>query len=95
MYPREIEEVIESHGSILYAAVISVPDEVFQEVGWAFAMLQPGKMVSEEALREFCKSKLTNYKVPKRFFVRNVLPLLPTGKVDKVALRNEVPDATF
>ena len=90
VYPREIEEVIESHESILFAAVIAVPDEVYQEVGWAFAMLQPGKEVSEDELREFCKSKLANFKVPKRFFVRPLLPLLPTGKVDKVALRKEV-----
>ncbi|MBI4963720.1 MAG: acyl--CoA ligase [Desulfomonile tiedjei] len=90
VYPREIEEVIESHPSILFAAVIAVPDEVYQEVGWAFAMLQPGKEVSEEELREFCQSRLTNFKVPKRLFVRPLLPLLPTGKVDKVALRKEV-----
>jgi acyl-CoA synthetase (AMP-forming)/AMP-acid ligase II len=94
VYPREIEEVIESHESILFAAVIAIPDEVYQEVGWAFAMLQPGKGVSENELKEFCKSKLSNFKIPKRFFVRPLLPLLPTGKVDKVALRKEVPDLT-
>ncbi|MEW6111621.1 MAG: class I adenylate-forming enzyme family protein [Thermodesulfobacteriota bacterium] len=92
VYPREVEEVIESHESILFAAVIAVPDEVYQQVGWAFAMLQPGKEVSEDELREFCKAKLANFKVPKKFFVRPLLPLLPTGKVDKVALRKEVPD---
>ncbi|MEW6140424.1 MAG: MaoC family dehydratase N-terminal domain-containing protein [Thermodesulfobacteriota bacterium] len=89
VYPREIEEVIESHSSVLFAAVIPVPDEVYQEVGWAYAMLQPGKDVSEEELRAWCKSKLSNFKVPKRFFVRQALPLLPTGKVDKVVLRKE------
>ncbi len=89
VYPREVEEVVEAHQSILFAAVIAVPDEVYQEVGWCFAMLQPGQEVSEDELREFCKSKLTNFKVPKRFFVRPLLPLLPNGKVDKVALRKE------
>jgi acyl-CoA synthetase (AMP-forming)/AMP-acid ligase II len=72
--------------------VIAVPDEVYQQVGWAFAMLQPGKEVTEDELREFCKAKLANFKVPKKFFVRPLLPLLPTGKVDKVALRKEVPE---
>jgi acyl-CoA synthetase (AMP-forming)/AMP-acid ligase II len=90
VYPREIEEVIESHESILFAAVIAVPDEVYQEVGWAFSMLRSGKDVSEDELREFCKSKLANFKVPKRFFVRPLLPLLPNGKIDKVALRKEI-----
>ena len=89
VYPREIEEVIESHSSILFAAVIPVPDEVYQEVGWAFAMLQPGKDVSEEELKAWCKSKLANFKVPKRFFVRPLLPMLPSGKIDKVTLKKE------
>jgi len=57
-------------------------------------MLQPGKNVSEDDLREFCKSKLSNFKIPKMFFVRPQLPLLPTGKVDKVALRKEVAAPT-
>ncbi|MGC1403279.1 MAG: class I adenylate-forming enzyme family protein [Thermodesulfobacteriota bacterium] len=90
VYPREVEEVIESHESILFASVVSVPDPVYQEVGWGFAMLQPGKEVSPEELREYCKTKLSNFKVPKRFFVRPILPLLPNGKVDKVTLKKEV-----
>jgi acyl-CoA synthetase (AMP-forming)/AMP-acid ligase II len=92
VYPREVEEVIESHDSILFAAVVAVPDEVFQEVGWAFAMLQPGKQVSDEELRDFSGGKLAKFKVPKRFYVRPLLPLLPNGKVDKVALKKEVKE---
>jgi fatty-acyl-CoA synthase len=90
VFPREIEEVLESHQSVLFAAVIGVPDEVFQEVGWAFIMLQPGKGVTEDELRTLCNTKLANYKVPKRFFIRPVLPLLPSGKVNKVELKKEI-----
>ena len=92
VYPREVEEVIESHDSVLFAAVVAVPDEVFQEVGWAFAMLQPGKQVSDEELRNFSGGKLAKFKVPKRFYVRPLLPLLPNGKIDKVALKKEVKE---
>ena len=90
VFPREVEEVLESHQSVLFAAVIGVPDEVFQEVGWAFIMLQPGKGVTEDELRALCNTKLANYKVPKRFFIRPVLPLLPSGKVNKVELKKEI-----
>jgi acyl-CoA synthetase (AMP-forming)/AMP-acid ligase II len=58
-------------------------------VGWAYAMLKPGQEVSEEKLRQLCQEKLANFKVPKRFFVRPLLPLLPSGKVDKMALKKE------
>lgn len=74
---------------MLFAAVISVPDEIFQDVGWAWIMLQPGKETTESALESLCREKLANYKVPKRFFIRQNLPLLANGKIDKAALRGE------
>jgi acyl-CoA synthetase (AMP-forming)/AMP-acid ligase II len=90
VFPREVEEVLEGHASVLFAAVIGVPDDVFQEVGWAFIMLQPGKEVAEEELQALCKTKLANFKIPKRYFIRPILPLLPSGKVNKVALKKEI-----
>jgi len=92
VYPREIEEILEAQGGILFAAVIGVPDEIYQEVGWAFAMTLPGKEVTEEELREYCKARLANYKVPKKFIIRPLLPLLATGKVDKLALKDEIAE---
>ncbi|MEW6261713.1 MAG: class I adenylate-forming enzyme family protein [Thermodesulfobacteriota bacterium] len=89
VYPREIEELLESHPAVLFAAVISVPDELYQEVGWAYIMLKPGQNVGEEDLRELCQDKLANFKVPKRFFIRPLLPLLASGKVNKMALKEE------
>ncbi|MBW2596080.1 MAG: acyl--CoA ligase [Deltaproteobacteria bacterium] len=92
VYPREIEETLESHDSVLFAAVMGVNDEIYQEVGWAFVMLMPGKTATEEELRSLCKSRLANFKVPKKFFIRELLPLLSTGKVDKLALKKEISE---
>lgn len=89
VYPREVEEIIELDEAVLFAAVIAVPDEIFQEVGWAWIMLQPGKETTESAVENLCRAKLANYKVPKRFFIRKNLPLLANGKIDKAALREE------
>ena len=90
VYPREIEEVLETHASVLFCAVLGVPDEIYQEVGWAFVMPIPGKEVTPEELRELCRSKLANFKVPKKFTIRPALPLLASGKVNKVALKEEI-----
>ena len=90
VFPREIEEVLEGHESVLFAAVISVPDEIYQEVGWGYIMLKPGKSTDEEELRKLCKAKLANFKVPKKFIIRQELPLLATGKINKMALKEEV-----
>jgi acyl-CoA synthetase (AMP-forming)/AMP-acid ligase II len=90
VYPREVEEVIETHAAVLFAAVLGVPDEIYQEVGWAFVMPTPGQNVTEDDLRDLCKSALANFKVPKKFFIRPLLPLLASGKVNKMALKDEI-----
>jgi acyl-CoA synthetase (AMP-forming)/AMP-acid ligase II len=89
VYPREIEDVLESHDNVLFAAVIAVPDDTYQEIGWAYVMPMPGRAVTEEELKELCRSRLVNFKIPKRFFIRDILPLLGSGKVDKLALKKE------
>ncbi|GMW02459.1 MAG: 3-[(3aS,4S,7aS)-7a-methyl-1,5-dioxo-octahydro-1H-inden-4-yl]propanoyl:CoA ligase [Candidatus Hydrogenedentota bacterium] len=87
VFPREVEAVIEAMPEVLMAAVIGVPDPLFQEVGHAFVMPHPGKSVDEEALRLHCREHLANFKVPKHFDVKPSLPLLATGKINKVALK--------
>lgn len=90
VFPLEIEEALQTHPSVALASVISVPDEIFQEVGWAFIVTNPGRPApTEEELRGLCKSKLANFKVPKRFIIRAELPLLATGKVNKRMIKEE------
>lgn len=90
VFPREIEDVLESHPGVLFAAVIGVPDPLYAEVGHAYIMVKPGQSPTEEELRAYCKERLANFKVPKRFEVRPALPLLANGKVSKQALRAEL-----
>ena len=89
VYPREIELVLEEHLSVAMAAVISVSDSVYQEVGHAYILVEPGSSVSEGELIDFCRQRLANYKVPKAIHVRSQLPMLPVGKIDKKALQRE------
>ena len=89
VFPREIEVALEHHPDVALAAVIGVPDELYQEVGRAFVMTKPGHQVTPEALREHCRTRLANFKIPKEFEIRDVFPLLPTGKVNKVILKGE------
>jgi acyl-CoA synthetase (AMP-forming)/AMP-acid ligase II len=89
VYPREIEAVIERHPNVAFVTIVPIPDETWQEVGKAFIMPVPGTEIKEEELRELCKKHLANYKVPKEFEVRPFLPLLPTGKINRLALVEE------
>jgi acyl-CoA synthetase (AMP-forming)/AMP-acid ligase II len=87
IHPREIELVLEDLPEVALAAVVGVPDARFQEVGHAFVVAEAGAAVSESVLREACRARLANYKVPKHFTVCAALPMLPVGKVDRTALR--------
>lgn len=87
VYPREIEIILETHPSVKIAAVIPVDDPVFQQVGHAFILLNENSTETEKILTDWLKSKLANYKVPKRIFIHDELPMLPIGKVDKIKLK--------
>lgn len=84
VYPREVEVVIESHPAVVMAAVVSRPDPLWQEVGVAFFVSRED--LTTDQLADHCRDRLANYKVPKAFVLCDDLPLLPIGKVDKVAL---------
>ena len=90
IYPREIEIVLESIPSVVMAAVIGVPNELYQEVGHAYVLVEPGSLVNADQLKSICRAKLANYKIPKRFSVRHELPMLPVGKINKQALKSAV-----
>jgi acyl-CoA synthetase (AMP-forming)/AMP-acid ligase II len=90
VYPREIEIALEAHPAVRLAAVIGVPDPLYVEVGHAFVVADG---ITDDDLREHCRGRLANYKVPKRFTISAELPLLPIGKVDKRALRALVTPA--
>jgi acyl-CoA synthetase (AMP-forming)/AMP-acid ligase II len=57
-------------------------------VGHAFILREPGAVVRPEALEAACRTRLANYKIPKRFVIDDELPLLPIGKLDKRRLRD-------
>jgi len=94
VYPREIEMALESHPDVAITAVVPVADTVFGEVGCAFVVPRSSALLTEDGLRDWCRSILANYKVPKRFIVTTEFPLLAVGKVDKMKLRQMAAAAT-
>ncbi len=90
VYPREIEVCLENHPDVELAAVISVPDALYNEVGTAFCQVRPGANLTEEELERHCRQQLANYKVPKQIHPVRKLPMLPVGKVDKKQLRDSI-----
>jgi acyl-CoA synthetase (AMP-forming)/AMP-acid ligase II len=93
-YPAEIENMINEHPTVGQVAVIGVPDERMGEVGYAFVIPRLNATVDTDELHAWCREKMANYKVPRRFEVVAELPLNATGKVAKDELRERVRSQT-
>ncbi len=93
VYPREVEQALESLESTNLVAVVSVPDPLYDEVGHAFITLKTDAAhTSENTLRTHASRNLANYKVPKVFHIVDELPLLPNGKINKKLLTQRAKD---
>ncbi|WP_034341790.1 long-chain-fatty-acid--CoA ligase [Deinococcus misasensis] len=86
VYPREVEEVLYSHPDIQEAAVVGVPDAYRGEAVKAVVVLKPGKTVSAEELKQYCRKDLSPYKVPREIEFRTELPKTAVGKILRRAL---------
>lgn len=87
IYPKEIENVLYEYPQIMDAAVIGVQDKVMGEEAKAFVVLKPGEKATEDEIKEYLKSKLAVFKIPKYFEFIDDLPKNIIGKVLKKELR--------
>jgi long-chain acyl-CoA synthetase len=87
VYPREIEEVLMTHPAVSLAAVIGVSDERLGEEIKAFVVLKPGAALTPDELIAWSREQLAAYKYPRTVEIRESLPVGPTGKVFKRALK--------
>ncbi len=87
LFPLEIEEFLVRHPQVVDAQVVGVPDAFFGEELLAVIISKPGEQLTEQALRDYCKGKISHQKIPRYIqFVENY-PLTGSGKVQKFVLR--------
>ena len=87
VYPREVEEVLYGHESIVEAAVIGVEHERHGEEVKAVVALAAGHRLTADELIVWCKERLAAYKYPRIVEFADELPKGPTGKILKRELR--------
>ncbi len=93
VYPREIEEFLYQHPDIEDVQVIGVPDEKYGEELCAWIKLKSGaEPLDADAVRAFCTGRLSHYKIPRYVMIVEEFPMTVTGKIRKVAMREESAD---
>jgi long-chain acyl-CoA synthetase len=91
IYPREVEDVLAAHPSVVEAAVAGVPSETWGQQVVAFVVLQPGAEPDVSSFEEHCRRQLAGYKIPRRWQVVDSLPRNATGKIVKRDLPQVAP----
>ncbi|KGR74772.1 class I adenylate-forming enzyme family protein [Ureibacillus sinduriensis] len=95
IYPRDLEELLVKHESVLEAAVIGVPSERMGEEILACIVKKPGAAVNESELIEYCQKNLAKYKTPRHIEFVDELPRNGVGKILKTKLREQFTDLSF
>lgn len=93
VYPADVESVVAAHPSVLEAAVVGVPHPVYGETVAAVVVPRTGRTLELEELREFCRPRLADYKVPRLLRIVGSLPRTASGKVLKSRLRDDLAAA--
>jgi fatty-acyl-CoA synthase len=67
--------------------VVGVPDRKYGEEVVAWVKLKEGRELSEQDIKDFCRGKISNFKIPR--FIRFVdsFPMTVTGKIQKFKMR--------
>ncbi|MFB2880052.1 non-ribosomal peptide synthase/polyketide synthase, partial [Floridanema aerugineum] len=83
----EIEAVLSQHPQVKTAVAIVREDTPGDKRLVAYITPQPSATPTSSELRQYMKAKLPEYMVPSAFVILETLPLTPSGKVDRRALR--------
>ncbi len=86
VYPNEVEEVASACPGVLECAAIGVPDEKTGEAV-KLVVVRKDASLTPEQIQDFCRDKLTAYKVPRIIEFRDELPKTPVGKILRRELR--------
>lgn len=87
IYPREIEEFLYHLKGVRDVQVAGVPSKKYGEEVGAFIILDDGANLSLEEVRDYCRGKISRYKIPKYVFFVKEYPLTGSGKIQKFKLR--------
>ncbi|MEH0021490.1 MAG: AMP-binding protein [Desulfobacter sp.] len=86
IYPREIEEFLYRMEDIMDVQVAAVPSEKYGEEVGAFVVLKEGADLEPSDVRDFCRGKISRYKIPRYVHFLDAYPMTASGKIQKYKL---------
>ena len=87
--PMEVEGFLLDDPRINNVAVVGTPDPRLSEVPVAFVIREDGAVLSEEDVVGLCRGQMASFKIPRRVYFVEELPMTASGKFQKFLLRDE------
>jgi fatty-acyl-CoA synthase len=87
VYPKEIEEFLYTMPGIKDVQVVGITSVKYGEEVGAFVIAKDGTKLTEEEVRDFCRGKISRFKIPKYVFFVDAFPQTASGKIQKYKLR--------
>jgi len=89
VYPKEVEDFLQTHPKVIEAHVFGVPDPRMGEEPAVWIKIGEGQIMTSEDIKSFCKGQIAHFKIPKYIYFRDDFPRTPLGKVQKFRMREE------
>ena len=85
IHPREIEDLLASHGAVAEVAVIGIPNEKWgEQIGAVIRPENPAEPPSLSELFSYCRSSLARFKTPRLWCIVDEFPLTRIGEDPEV-----------
>lgn len=88
--PGEVADAVAQLPGVADVKVLGVPDEVYGEKVAAVLVMKDGAAFDRAQAEKLLSEKIAKYKIPSYFLTVDRFPLLGSGKVDGVALKQTV-----
>ncbi len=92
IYPREVEEFLYTHPAVREVQVFGIPDKKYGEQVCAWIALSAGATANEDDIKNYCRERITHFKVPNQIRFVTEFPMTVTGKIQKFKMRDAMLD---
>ncbi len=88
--PLEVDAVLMDHPAIQQVVTFAIPHPKLGEDVGAAVVLRDGQTATEREIRDFCASRLADFKVPRRVVILDEIPKGATGKLQRIGLAEKL-----
>ncbi|MES2666194.1 MAG: acyl--CoA ligase [Pseudomonadota bacterium] len=88
--PLEVDGVLLDHPAIVQVVAFAMPHAKLGEEVAAAVVLREGHQATEREIRDFCATRMADFKVPRRVIILEEIPKGATGKLQRIGLAEKL-----